>query len=73
MQHACIKVLMEYLEQDLHLQTTKNGCTETLKMNLYLYVLTVVMNYNRRAACKAIIKDVTGKGLSMGRKNVRIV
>ena len=48
MQNVCIKVVIEYLEQELHLQSTKNGCTETLLMLHYLYALIVVMNLSRR-------------------------
>ena len=50
MQNVCIKVVIEYLEQELHLQSTKNGCTETLLMHHYLYALIVVMNLSRREA-----------------------
>ena len=50
MQNVCIKVVLEYLDQELHLQSIKNGCTETLLMHLYLYALPAVMNLDRKAA-----------------------
>ena len=48
MQNVFIKVVIEYLEQELHLQSTKNGCTETLLMHHYLYALIVVMNLSMK-------------------------
>ena len=35
--NVCIKVVIEHLDHKLHLQSIKNGCTETLLMHLYLY------------------------------------
>ena len=49
MQSVCIKIAIEYLEQELHSQSTKNDCTEIVPMHLYLYVRNVVMNLSRRA------------------------
>ena len=48
MQSVCIKIAIEYLEQELHSPSTKNDCTEIVPMHLYLYVRNVVMNLSRR-------------------------
>ena len=61
MENACIKVLIENFGQELHFQSTKDSCIETLRMHLYLNALIVVMNLSGKAALKAIIKDATGK------------
>ena len=49
MQSVCIKIAIEYLEQELHSQSTKNDCTEIVPMHLYLYVRNLEMNLSRRA------------------------
>ena len=47
-QNVCMKVVIEHLEQELHLQSTKNGCTETLLIHHFVYALIVVMNLSRK-------------------------
>ena len=49
MHNVCINVVIEYLEQELRLQSTKNGCTEILLMHHYFYALSAVMNLSREA------------------------
>ena len=50
MQNVAIKIVIEYLERELHSQSTENGCTETLLVHLYSHVLTARTNSSRRVA-----------------------
>ena len=67
MQNICKKIARKYLEEELHLQSIKNGCTETLIINFNLMNGSMKSRFKRcgkkRAAygineCKECTKSI---------------